>query len=197
MQATARSLFGFHADRAAVYRAIADLLARPPSLGNVGSLRTMLGDASVRRPAAATLYQALEAARAPDSVKHFHRLMSDTDHPLAGPCSDAHNPCRTRAFRVSGQRGDDSPAGEAMVLSSLADQAARALRAGDMIEASQLCAVQHDFLQHHAVRCLGSMSLRLIDSNAPYLERLGRAIVEITREDMMLLDGATRPASPR
>lgn len=199
--ATASNLAGFHECRAVLYRTLGEMLAAPPTPRALEPLLERLqSDHTHETGVGALLETALHSVNQ-GAFTDWLALVSGTDTPTL-VCDDAQNPDRLEAFQATGRAEEQgATTSELLVIASLADKSARALRKNDMMEASALCDLQHRFLRAHASTCLLRLAGRLSKSSSSYYQPVGLALERLVVEDLTLLDTppakqVPRPGSP-
>jgi TorA maturation chaperone TorD len=208
VSATARDLAAFHAERAAIYRVLAECIGVPPTPRVIAALRAQLEAANSDRNALlGELARAFNGADSAQMIEAYFRMIGGPSGLPDVRCCSPSDSARAETFRTAGLNGDERATAELLALAQLADQSARAIRHGDFGGAAARSGLQHRFLTDHASSCLERLAAALAASGfAPYISAahvLRRAIDQdcaLLAADPPLLpagDGSPRHVSKR
>lgn len=189
LTATAHDLARFHAERAATYRVLADVVGVPPTRESLHALHEMLEEAKqVHNVSIDLLIDAVEEER-DMLVGQGPRLCNGSPDVR---CLDPESSVRGEAFRTAGECEDGSSVSDLIVLAHLAEKTSFAIRQCDFVHAGHLSDLQRRFLEEHGAICLERLAASLVGSDfEPYVEA-GRVLEKRVSQDLVLLDVRTR-----
>lgn len=177
--ATRRNLVTYHEDRSVLYRALGEVIALPPSEAALTSVLEILEAEPAAR--SATRGELVKALRGPSSAVLGEAQALEVRNTR---CDQPASPHRAAAFSGFAPEDEAGVLAEVQLLAHLAHQGAMALHVGDVADAARLCATQHEFLQHHAQRCLEIVSASLRASTSRYFVAAGVALSRLVADDV-------------
>jgi hypothetical protein len=175
--ASARDLASFHLERAAIYRVLAEVVGAPPTPRALASLRAVLEEARISgHPEVRDLARALDGEGAAALVRRYFDLIDGSEGLPDFRCFNAEQAIRREVVRKLRRAPDPSATSELLLLSQLAERCGRAMRQGDLSEASQLSHLTQRFLEEHGAVCLGRLCACLIASDLALYAHTGELL---------------------